>query len=141
MPRPKQALTPRGVPARILDRLETEDQWLTVAELVLRLDAKEEAVSRALPRLRDRGLVHSRFIAGPRGPAGYTEWRHGPGESTGVPAGRPKTPIGRGFPLGIRPKKKYGPVQVWCKCGTRGVANAALLKGPKKTVESCPECR
>lgn len=60
MTRRRKRLLRDGIPARLMDLLETDGGWLTVDYLAMRLDAKPESVESALTRLRDRGLVESR---------------------------------------------------------------------------------
>lgn len=52
----------KGIPARMLDLLETDGGWLTVHGLAHELEANPESVERALWRLRLKGLVECRRI-------------------------------------------------------------------------------
>lgn len=136
--RPSGAINPKGVPARLLDKLETEDRWATSPELALWLDAKQETVDKALFRLRDKGMVHSRFLNRPsKGRfGGFTEWRFGPGVSITVPPARSRQGWTR--PSVEKPRKRVGAVAVRCQCGRRGIANRALVSGG--SVSQCSEC-
>lgn len=58
----QQWLWQEGLPARILDQLETDGGWLTVPGLACDLDATPAAVRRALFRLRGKSLVESRSV-------------------------------------------------------------------------------
>jgi predicted ArsR family transcriptional regulator len=79
-----------GIPARLVDVLETDGGWLTVDGLAHQLDAKFESVRRALERLAARGIVEHRSVplalmsppagsyrggSGPRGLDIRSEWR------------------------------------------------------------------
>lgn len=52
----------KSIPSRILDLLETDGGWLTVAGIAMELNANEESVDRALYRLRQRGQVQHRDV-------------------------------------------------------------------------------
>jgi len=68
----------RGTPARLLDVLETDGGWLTIAGLAMRVDAQERSVDRALWRLHAKGCVDYRVVematghAGPRAPSKWS---------------------------------------------------------------------
>jgi hypothetical protein len=64
---------PGGTPERILDLLEIEHRWLTLAEIAATLEVKEETVDRALYRLRKAGRVlYARGLPNSPWPS---EWR------------------------------------------------------------------
>jgi predicted transcriptional regulator len=60
MPMKSGQLTSTGLPARILDVLETDGGWLTTEGVALQVGGRDDSVQRALYRLHDRGLVESR---------------------------------------------------------------------------------
>jgi hypothetical protein len=52
-----------GIPARVLDVLETDGSWLTTAGVTLMLSgANQKSVEKALFRLLTRGLVDHRVV-------------------------------------------------------------------------------
>lgn len=72
----RKGMQREGAPARILDLLETDRGWLTVAGIAHALDLAEYLVARSLWRLSVRGLVERRRVglAAVHG-AGHTESR------------------------------------------------------------------
>lgn len=56
------ALKSDGVPQRVVDALEFDGGWLTVAGVALEVGVSDEHARRALYHLRKRGLVKNRFI-------------------------------------------------------------------------------
>lgn len=53
---------PNALPARIIDVLETEGGWVTLAELYERLPAPKDSIRRACYRLKHRGVVESQIV-------------------------------------------------------------------------------
>lgn len=62
MTRPQNRLSSNGIPARLMDRLETDGGWLTLEYLAMVLDANPDSVERALQRLFQRDLIEKRVI-------------------------------------------------------------------------------
>jgi hypothetical protein len=62
MSRPPGRLNRRGLPARLLDFLETDGGWLTTDGLAMALDEQRNSVDKALDRLKQRGLVENRLV-------------------------------------------------------------------------------
>lgn len=57
----------------ILDLLETDGGWLTTSGIAMRLEVNERSLDRRLARLRENGLVRSRYVP-LSGLEGRTEW-------------------------------------------------------------------